>query len=244
MDNRSLFSQQKVLITGGSRGMGKAIAQLLLQQGANVVITGSYVRKGWWDNIVKCDFQGIDFNDDSQCTAFFQEISQQNIRYLVNCAGVINNTDFEKLSQQELLKIHQVNFVTPMSLIKALIPSMKKSKFGRIVNIASIAALQHREGSSAYATSKAALITSTRALALEFAPFNILINAISPGYTDTDMMGSLDKDKKQHLINQVPLKRLCTPREIASVVLFLLNSENKYITGHNLIIDGGVTLKQ
>ena len=244
MDNKSLFGQQNVLITGGSRGIGKAIAELLLDQGVNVVITGSYFRKGWWDNIANCDFKVVDFNDDAKCTAFIHEISQKKINYLVNCAGIINKIDFEKLSQEELLKIYQVNFITPISLIKALIPAMKKNKFGRIVNIASIAALKHREGSTAYASSKAALLSATRALALEFAPFNILINAVSPGYTDTDMMSALDKETRKYLINQVPLKRLCTTQEIAVTVLFLLNPENKYITGHNLIVDGGITLKQ
>ena len=88
------------------------------------------------------------------------------------------------------------------------------------------------------------MITATRVLALELAPFNILINAVSPGYTDTDMMNTLDIETKEYLINQVPLRRLCTTKEIAETVLFLLNSENKHITGHNLIVDGGITLKQ
>lgn len=244
MYSKSLFSQQRVLVTGGTRGMGEAIAKRLLDLEAKVVITGSYYRKGWWDNKSYCDFKAVDFNNEKQCEVFLNEINEQGINYLVNCAGIVNNVEVEKLSQKELLKMHRFNFALPLFIIKALIPSMKENRFGRIVNIASIAALQHRVGSISYASSKSALITATRALALELAPFNILINAVSPGYTDTDMMNTLDKKTKEDLIDQVPLKRLCTTKEIAETVLFLLNSENKYITGHNLIVDGGITLKQ
>jgi len=244
MDSKSLFSQQKVLVTGGTRGMGETIAKHLLDLGAKVVITGSYYREGWWDNELNCDIKAVDFNDDKQCEVFLNEISQQGINYLVNCAGIVNKSEVEKLSQKELTKTHRINFTLPIGIIKALIPSMKKNRFGRIVNIASIAALQHRAASIAYSSSKSALITATRALALELASFNILINAVSPGYTDTDMMNTLDTETKEGLIDQVPLKRLCTTKEIAEAVLFLLNSENKYITGHNLIVDGGITLKQ
>lgn len=244
MDNNSLFSQQKVLVTGGTRGMGEVIAKELLVLGAKVVITGTYYRNGWWDDKLYCDFIAVDFNDYKQCEVFLREISKQEIIYLVNCAGIINIGEVEKLTQKDLLKTHLINFALPIDIIKALIPSMKKNRFGRIVNIASIAALQHRLGSIAYSSSKSALIAATRVLALELAPYNILINAVSPGYTDTDMMNTLDTKAKEFLIDQVPLKRLCTTKEIAEAVLFLLNSKNKYITGHNLIIDGGITLKQ
>ena len=244
MDRRSIFSQQKVLVTGGTRGMGEAIAKHLLDLGAKVTITGSYYRQGWWDNELDCDFKAIDFNDDEKCEVFLHEISLQGINYLVNCAGIVNQVEVEKLSQKELLKIHHINFTLPIGIIKALIPSMKKNRFGRIVNIASIAAIQHRVASIAYSSSKSALVTATRALALELAPHNILINAVSPGYTDTEMMNTLDIKTKEDLIDQVPLKRMCTTKEIAETVLFLLNPGNKHITGHNLIIDGGITLKQ
>ena len=244
MEKKSPFGQQKVLVTGGTRGIGEAIAKHLLDLGANVLITGSYNRQGWWENESYCDFKVVDFDDDKQCDLFLNEISRQGINYLVNCAGIVNKVNVENLSQKELLRTNHLNFSLPIGIIKALIPSMKKNRFGRIVNIASIAALQHRVGSIAYSSSKSALITATRVLALELATFNILINAVSPGYTDTEMMNTLDIKTKEHLIDQVPLKRLCTTKEIAETVLFLLNPENKYITGHNLIIDGGITLKQ
>ena len=106
MESKSLFSQQKVLVTGGTRGMGEATAKHLLDLGAKVVITGSYYRKGWWDNKLYCDFKAVDFNDDKQCEVFLHEISQQEINYLVNCVGIVNKVEVEKLSQKELLKTH------------------------------------------------------------------------------------------------------------------------------------------
>lgn len=240
----STFLNQLVLITGGTRGMGKAIAEKLLEYGAKVIITGTHRRKGWWDNNTNCSFIPVNFLNIDETSKFLDQIKQQGILYLVNCAGIISNNKLESMATEELENTHWINFTVPISIIKNLIPQMKKNQFGRIVNIASIAAIQHRIGSSAYATSKSALHTATRALALEYAENQIIINAVSPGYTDTDMIHSLSKNEKERLVQQVPLKRLCSSHEIANAVLFLLSSENKFITGHNLIIDGGVTLKQ
>ena len=187
---------------------------------------------------------GVDFSNTEETSKFLEQIRQQEILYLVNCAGIVNSNKLERMPMEELENTHRINFTVPISVIKNLIPNMKKRQFGRIVNIASIAAIQHRKGSSAYASSKSALHTATRALAIEYAENQIIINAVSPGYTDTDMIHSLSKKEKEALIQQVPLQRLCSSHEIANAVLFLLSPENKFITGHNLIIDGGATLKQ
>ena len=239
-----MFNNKRVLVTGGTRGIGKAVAQKLLQLEAKVYITGSYQRNGWWENHENCVFIAIDFSKEHQEDLFFSELIDHDFEMLVNAAGIFIKQPLADATHNDLFHQLNVNLTSPIGLIKSVLPGMQKRNFGRIVNITSIAASLHRPGSSLYSSSKAALLTFTRAMALELAPSDILINAISPGYTDTDMMDNLTASQKQGLINNVPLERLCKPDEVADAVLFLLAPKNKYITGHNLIIDGGVTLKQ
>ena len=238
------FSNQIVLITGGTRGIGRAVATDLLDRGARVIITGKYKRDGWWDNYQHCDFYPVDFSNSAQTNSFYTYLAQTNILFLVNCVGVFQSSNLDKTQEKEFKNLFNINYFTPTGVIKNVLPNMKKKKFGRIINISSIASILHREGSTAYSSSKAALLTTSRVLALEVAQYGITVNTVSPGYTETDMVDSLDSKMKNNLIQNVPLKRLCSTKQIANGVLFLLEPQNDYITGHNLIIDGGITLKQ
>ena len=139
----------------------------------------------------------------------------------------------------------EVNFFGPMLLLKNILIKMVENNFGRIVNISSVAALVHRVGSSVYSISKSSLITASRTLALELANKNILVNCVF--HLDIliqEMIKVLSETEKLNLIKNVPISRLCTPKEVSNVVLFLLSPHNNFITGQNIIIDGGLTLKQ
>ena len=171
-------------------------------------------------------------------------MTKKNYKFIVNSAGIVLNKKFEKIKETEIKEIMEVNFFGPMLLLKKLIINMGGNNFGRIVNISSVAALLHRVGSSVYSISKSSLITASRTLALELADKNILVNCVSPGYTDTEMIKTLSETEKLNLIKNVPISRLCTPKEVSNVVLFLLSPHNNFITGQNIVIDGGLTLKQ
>tara|TARA_A100001015_G_C14997268_1_gene716740 strand:- start:1264 stop:2007 length:744 start_codon:yes stop_codon:yes gene_type:complete len=238
------FLNSTALVVGGTRGIGKAVAIELLNKGSNVVITGSYIRKGWWDDFENCELKKLDFIDFENRDKYFSSLAKKNYKFIVNSAGIVLNKKFEKIKETEIKEIMEVNFFGPMLLLKKLIINMGENNFGRIVNISSVSALLHRVGSSVYSISKSSLITASRTLALELADKNILVNCVSPGYTDTEMIKTLSETEKLNLIKNVPISRLCTPKEVSNVVLFLLSPHNNFITGQNIVIDGGLTLKQ
>ena len=238
------FLNSTALVVGGTRGIGKAVAIDLLNKGSNVVITGSCIRKGWWDDFENCELKKLDFIDFENRNKYFSSLTKKNYKFIVNSAGIVLNKKFEKIKETEIKEIMEVNFFGPMLLLKKLIINMGGNNFGRIVNISSVAALLHRVGSSVYSISKSSLITASRTLALELADKNILVNCVSPGYTDTEMIKTLSETEKLNLIKNVPISRLCTPKEVSNVVLFLLSPHNNFITGQNIVIDGGLTLKQ
>jgi 3-oxoacyl-[acyl-carrier protein] reductase len=238
------FLNSTALVVGGTRGIGKAVAIDLLNKGSNVVITGSYIRNGWWDDFENCEFKKLDFIDFENRDKYFSSLVKKNYKFIVNSAGIVLNKKFDKIKETEIKELMEVNFFGPMLLLKNLIIKMGENNFGRIVNISSVAALIHRVGSSVYSISKSSLITASRTLALELANKNILVNCVSPGYTDTEMIKTLSETEKLNLIKNVPISRLCTPKEVSNVVLFLLSPHNNFITGQNIIIDGGLTLKQ
>ena len=238
------FLNSTALVVGGTRGIGKAVAIDLLNKGSNVVITGSYIRNGWWDDFENCEFKKLDFIDFENRDKYFSSLVKKNYKFIVNSAGIVLNKKFDKIKETEIKELIEVNFFGPMLLLKNLIIKMGENNFGMIVNISSVAALIHRVGSSVYSISKSSLITASRTLALELSNKNILVNCVSPGYTDTEMIKTLSETEKLNLIKNVPISRLCTPKEVSNVVLFLLSPHNNFITGQNIIIDGGLTLKQ
>ena len=238
------FLNSTALVVGGTRGIGKAVAIDLLNKGSNVVITGSYIRNGWWDDFENCEFKKLDFTDFENRDKYFSSLAKKNYKFIVNSAGIVLNKNFDRIKETEIKEIMEVNFFGPMLLLKNILIKMVENNFGRIVNISSVAALVHRVGSSVYSISKSSLITASRTLALELANKNILVNCVSPGYTDTEMIKVLSETEKLNLIKNVPISRLCTPKEVSNVVLFLLSPHNNFITGQNIIIDGGLTLKQ
>jgi 3-oxoacyl-[acyl-carrier protein] reductase len=166
-----------------------------------------------------------------------------NIDICVNNAGINIIKPYEKCSADEYQRLMSINLTAPFSITQQLIPGMKKRSFGRIVNIASIWSEISKPRRSLYTTSKTGLVGFTRSLAVENASSNILVNAVSPGFTRTEMTKeSLSADEIKTLSEQIPIGRFAEPNEIAQTVLFLCSDLNTYITGQNIVVDGGFTL--
>jgi 3-oxoacyl-[acyl-carrier protein] reductase len=241
------FSEKKILVTGGTRGIGKEIAIQFLINGGDVTITGtksideSKLKKDWgFKNI---HFKRVDFLQKESVSKFLEWINnQEKIDILVNNAGinkVDKNIDSKTSDFENLI---DVNLRGPYLFCREVSSLMKKKKYGKIVNISSIWASITRSGRSLYSASKFGLVGLTKTLAVELAPHGILVNAVAPGFTMTELTKKTNSKKEiDDLKNTIPIRRLAEPIEIARLVLFITSDMNTYLTGQNIIIDGGYT---
>jgi NAD(P)-dependent dehydrogenase (short-subunit alcohol dehydrogenase family) len=214
-------------ITGASRGIGAAIADCFRRAGCRVLAPSS---------------QELDLSDPDSIQDFFSRFSEP-VDILVNNAGINRLAGLDEVSDESLSATLQVNLQAPILLAKALSPGMVSRRSGRILNVSSIWSLVARPRRIPYTASKAALSGVTRALAVELAPHNVLVNAIAPGYVDTDLTRQNNSEQDLAAIRSaIPMHRLAEPDEIAQLALFLCSEKNTYLTGQTLVIDGGYTL--
>lgn len=234
------LADNKVLVTGATRGIGRAIAEAFRAEGAWVIGTGTGEAVAG-DDICNEYFRA-DFTDLDQIRACADFIRQAEPDVLVNNAGINKNAPFVEIAPEDFRSIQQVNVFAPFMLCQAAIPSMKRKGWGRIVNVSSIwgkISMAHR---ASYSASKFALDGMTVALAAEHAADGIVANSIAPGFIDTDLTRRMLGDAGiQALVSKVPAKRLGQVEEIARLVLWLASEENTFISGQNIAIDGGFT---
>jgi len=242
------LSEKTALITGSTRGIGKAIADSFVEAGAKVILTGtkqSEIDRLNSENENKAiKWVRADFSSQDGIISFIENLkSKKSVDICVNNAGINIIKTFTKYSTDEYQRLINVNLTAPFSIIQHLIPNMKKRGFGRIINIASIWSQISKAKRSLYTTSKTGLIGFTRSMAVEYASSNILVNAVSPGFTLTELTReSLSDDEMKSLLSQIPMCRFADPNEIAQTVLFLCSDLNTYITGQNIVVDGGFTI--
>lgn len=234
------FSGKKVFITGASRGIGAQVASRFRDEGAFVIGTRTSCHS-------KCEttcdeWFEVDFSDEGQIFICADWLSSQNIDVLVNNAGINVNANFKDIDLETFKKIQQVNVLAPFLLSQAVIDSMSRQAWGRIVNISSIWGKISKEGRAAYSASKFALDGLTVAIAAEYSCQGIMANCIAPGFIDTSLTRRmLTSDQIEKLTAQVPVGRLGDVDEIASLVLWLSSPQNTFVTGQNIAIDGGFT---
>jgi 3-oxoacyl-[acyl-carrier protein] reductase len=233
------FSGKKVFITGASRGFGRAMAASFRAEGAWVM--GTRVSPAGKDTT--CDeWVCADFREVDQIERCANVLRSASPDILINNAGINKNAPFLDISAADFLALQRVNLFAPFRLCQAAIPAMKQKGWGRIVNVSSVWGKVSREQRAAYSASKFGLDGMTLALAAEHTADGILANCIAPGFADTELTRrTLDEAAIKALVSQVPARRLGQSEEIARLVLWLASTENTFIAGQNLAIDGGFT---
>ena len=220
------FSNKTILVTGGTGGIGSAVAALFDQFKGNVIVTNSKL---------------ANFKSNESVSRLLEELPDIDI--WVNCAGINTIDELDNIKEEDFDNIMQVNVKAPFLIAKHISKHMKKQQSGKIVNIASIWGEKTISKRLSYTTSKAALIGMTKTLAVELAKYNIQVNTVSPGFTNTKLTNSiLTKAQIKKLVLSVPMGRMANPDEIARIVMFLCSSQNTYITGQNIIVDGGFSV--
>jgi NAD(P)-dependent dehydrogenase (short-subunit alcohol dehydrogenase family) len=231
------LSERIALVTGGTRGIGAAIARRLSREGATVTVTG---RTSHGPAPESCRYRAVDFSEEKSTEAFAAEAGELGVDILVNNAGINTIAPFERIDPADFDRIQQVNLRAPFLLCRAVVPGMRQRRWGRIVNIASIFGVVGKEQRGAYSASKFALDGMTASLAAEVAPDGILANCVSPGLIDTDLTRSILGERgMSELAARIPIRRLGTPEEVAALVAWLAGPENSYVSGQNFVIDGG-----
>jgi len=237
----------KTLVTGATRGIGRAIATMLLKKGYNVYGTGSQNSAKRCEEFKDLDgihWLDVDFSDRKSLKDFLSIIRDFGpFDGLVNNAGVNRIKPLNLVDELDYDYVHDVNLRAPYLICREVIKKMSEAGAGRVVNIASIWSEVTKSHRSLYSSSKTGLVGMTRALAAEVGSSGVQVNLVSPGFVLTDMTReSLSPQQMEELTNQVPMKKMADPQDIAEVVCFLLSDENRYINGQNIVVDGGFSI--
>ena len=240
-----------VLVTGGSRGIGREVAEVYAENGYDVVI--NYVsdktdvegiKKEFEEKGVKCLLVKADVSKAADVDNMVEEAIKQfgKIDVLVNNAGITRDILLMRMSEEDFDKVIEINLKGTYLVTKAVTKYMMKKRQGSIINLASVVGVVGNAGQTNYAASKAGIIGFTKSVAKELASRNIRANAVAPGFIATDMTSVLSDSVKENISTQIPLKRMGTAREVAEVIYFLGSGKSSYITGQVINIDGGMVM--
>ncbi len=242
-----IFKDKVVLVTGASRGIGKAIAIKFAEHGAFVIGTATTEASAEQisSNLTAGDFTGIgmvlniaDKNSVEDFGNKLKEVNAPNI--LINNAGITRDNLLMRMKDDEWEDVINTNLTGMFRVTKLCMRAMMKQRYGRIINISSVVGLSGNPGQSNYSAAKAGMLGFTRSLAKEVGSRGITVNAIAPGFIETDMTDELSTDVRDSILNQIALGRLGRPEEIANVVDFLASDEAGYITGQTISVNGGM----
>lgn len=238
-------------ITGSTRGIGKQIAITLAKNGYDVVINYRNenedlinTKKEIEAQHVKCLAVQGDIANFEDCERMIKEAIDKfgKIDVLVNNAGITKDMLLMRMKKEDFEQVIDVNLIGTFNMTKNAIAYMMKARSGRIINLSSVVGIVGNAGQTNYAASKAGIIGFTKSLAKEVASRNILVNAIAPGFIETDMTGVLKEDVKEEIAKSIPLKRMGTVEDVANLVKFLASEESSYITGQVIHVDGGMVM--
>jgi 3-oxoacyl-[acyl-carrier protein] reductase len=227
------------LVTGASRGIGHAIAEQLLRDGAKVIGTAT-TQEG--AQKVPGTGKVLNVRDAGQCDRLVEEVQKQHgdIAILVNNAGITRDNLALRMKDAEWDEVMETNLRAVFRLSRAVMRGMMKARWGRIVNITSVVGASGNPGQANYAAAKAAVVGMTKSLARELGSRNITVNCVAPGFIDTDMTRALSDDQRKALLEHIPLGRLGTPQDVAAAVAYLVSPGGGYVTGAVLHVNGGM----
>ncbi len=238
---------KNALVTGGTRGIGRSIAELLTECGAQVAITGRDAGKA--QDIAKeisgtVQGFGAELSDTASITKVISDVETAfgSIDILVNNAGLTRDNLVMRLKEEDWDAVLNANLRGAFTTIKAASRGMMKRRWGRIINMASVVGIMGNKGQANYAASKAGLIALTKSVAKELGSRNILVNAVAPGFIETDMTQAMTNEAREGLTSQIPLERLGSPKDVAGAVAFLASDYASYITGQVIVVDGGMVM--
>lgn len=246
-----MLKDKVAIVTGGTRGIGRAIALKLADQGANIVINyrnsdkeaeelkSILEGKGVKVLTVKCDISNFEDSKNliDKCKEVFGKID-----ILVNNAGITKDTLIMRMKEEDFDNVIDVNLKGTFNCAKHASAIMLKQRFGKIINMTSVVGIAGNAGQVNYAASKAGVIGLTKSLAKELGSRGITVNAVAPGFINTDMTASLSEKVKEEASKNIPLKRLGDPEDVANLVGFLASDAANYITGQVINVDGGMVM--
>jgi len=254
--NLVVLKDKNAIVTGGRRGIGKAIVKELLLQGCNVVFTDIVFQDDNPELEAKLMLEEFGLTDaklfgfkadasslnDAKATVDFAVQKFGRLDFLVNNAGITRDNLIVLMSEEDFDKVIAANLKSVFNYTKSAARQMISQRYGKIVNVASVVGIMANPGQANYVASKAGVIGITKSNAKEFGSRNITVNAIAPGFIETEMTHKLNDKQKEAMMSVVPLKRMGKPEDVARVVKFLLSPDADYLTGQVIPIDGGMVM--
>jgi 3-oxoacyl-[acyl-carrier protein] reductase len=243
------FSNHRVIVTGGTRGIGKGIAEAFLQAGATVIAVyssndaaaGEFKDKNA-QHADRLDIQKYDVASSQDVKKLFNSLDEKypSLEVLVNNSGIRQDAVTALMTDEQWKKVLDINLTGTFNMSREIIPRLMANRFGRIINISSLGGELGFQGQANYAASKAGQIAMTKSLSREVAKKGITVNCVSPGFIDTELIGNLPEEQRKEYLKMIPLKRFGRVQEVAHAVLFLATKEASYITGTAITVAGGL----
>ena len=242
------MSEEKIIrtavITGGSRGIGRAVCVALARQGCNVVVNYCHGEAAAAETAALCKAEGADAVAAEGCRHLFEEAVNAfgRVDILVNNAGITRDNLILRMSEEDFDAVLNANLKGAFLCCKEAARRMVRQRWGRIINLSSVVALRGNAGQTNYAASKAGLIGLTKSLARELAGRNITVNAVAPGFIETDMTAALPEAVRAEMAKGIPAGRAGRPEDVANAVAFFAAEQSSYLTGQVLCVDGGMAM--